>query len=39
MNVDKPIPVDVSKLSDVLKMMLLKIIYKMLRTKILKIKY
>ena len=39
MNVDKPIPVDLSKLRDVVKMMLLKKIYKMLRPKILKIKY
>ena len=39
MNVDKSIPVDLSKLSDVVKMMLLKKIYKMLRPKILKIKY
>ena len=41
LDVDKlvPIPVDLSKLSDVVKMMLLKKMYIMLRSKILKIKY
>ena len=41
LGVDKsvPIPVDLSKLSDVLKMMLLKKIYIKLRSNILKIKY
>ena len=41
LDVDKlvPIPVDLSELSDVVKMMLLKKIYIMLRSKILKIKY
>ena len=34
-----PVSVDLSKLSDVVKMMLLKKIYVMLRSKILKIKY
>ena len=34
-----PIPVDLGKLSDVGKMMLLKKMYIMLRSKILKIKY
>ena len=41
LDVDKlvPIPVDLSKLSDVVKMMLLKKMYIMLISKILKIKY
>ena len=41
LDVDKlvPIPVDLSKLSDVVKMMLLKKMYIMLKSKILKIKY
>ena len=34
-----PVPVNLSKLSDVVKIMLLKKIYVMLRLKILKIKY
>ena len=34
-----PAPIDLSKLSDVVKMMLLKKMYIMLRSKILKIKY
>ena len=41
LDVDKlaPVPVDLSKLSDAVKMMLFKKIYIMLRSKILKIKY
>ena len=41
LDVDKlvPVPVDFSKLSDAVKMMLFKKIYIMLRSKILKIKY
>ena len=41
LDVDKlvPAPIDLSKLSDVVKMMLLKKMYIMLRSKILKIKY
>ena len=40
-DVDKlvPVPPDLSKLSDVVKMILLKKIYIMLRSKVLKIKY
>ena len=34
-----PVPVDLSKLSDIVKMMLLKKMYVILRSKILKIKY
>ena len=34
-----PVPVDLNKLSDVVKMMLLKKVYVMLRSKILKLKY
>ena len=41
LDVDKlvPVPVDLSKLSDAVKMMLFKKIYIMLRSRILKIKY
>ena len=40
LNIDKlvPIPVNLSKLSDVVKMMLLKMMYIMLSSKILKVK-
>ena len=40
LNIDKlvPIPVHLSKLSDVVKMMLLKMMYTMLSSKILKVK-